>query len=140
MNQGISFQLTQIADTPSAEVELKDPETGAPMGVFFLLAGPEHELRREQDFARQRKLRAHFSKTGRMQLADPAEEEQDNIAALVSATLGWRNVKDVSGAEVPWSSAAATALFNAPEVGWMRAQLLAAMNERERFIKRSATA
>jgi hypothetical protein len=133
------YDLNKISDAPSADVEIKDPETGAPLGVFFTMAGPEHPKRKAIEFARQRKIRASLQKTGKIELNDPEDDEQAASDMLVACTLGWRGRCDASGAEIPYSPQAASTLFNDDSKGWLRHQLVTAMNERERFIKRSAT-
>jgi hypothetical protein len=133
------YNLNKISDAPSADVEIKDPETGAPLGVFFTMAGPEHPKRKAIEFARQRKIRAALQKTGKIELNDPEDDEQATADTLVACTLGWRGYSNDAGAEVTFTPQAASTLFNDDTKGWLRHQLVTAMNERERFIKRSAT-
>ncbi len=131
----MSFNLKKISDAPSAEVEVKDPETNAPLGVFFTLAGPEHPKRKQMDFARQRNARARFQKTNKL-MNDPEEDDQEAREMLAACTLGWRGYVDDEGKDIPYSPAAAIALVNDPDMGWLRVQLATALAERERFIKR----
>ena len=58
---------------------------------------------------------------------------------LTACTLGWTGMTD-KGVIVPYTPAAAAALYNAEKLGWLRDQLLTALGERERFIKSSAPA
>lgn len=134
------FNLNKISDALEAEIEIKDPETGDPLGVFFTMAGPEHPKRKAIEHARQRKVRAGLQKTGKIELTDPAEDEEANIDMLTTATLGWRGFTDDAGVEVPYTPANVATLMADETKGWLRFQLTAAINERERFIKRSAKA
>ena len=136
----MSFNLKRITDATSAVVEIKDPETGAPLGVNFVLAGPEHPKRKAQEFARQRRLRATLNKTGKIELGDPEDDDLDARAQLAECILGWNGYADDTGADVAYSPQAAQALVNDPELGWLRVQLNTALGERERFIKRSVLA
>jgi len=133
----MSFEINTVADAPSAWVDLKHPVTGELLGASFELAGPEHPKRKALEFARQRKMRAALQKAGKMAFDDPEEEAQtitDNLAAL---TLDWKGVTD-KGVDVPYSAAAAAKLYTTTGLGWLRDQLLRAVNERDRFITSSA--
>lgn len=136
----MSYNLKRIADAPSAVVEVKDPETGVPLGVTFILAGPEHPKRKQIEFARQRRIRAGLQKTGKLEFQDPEEDEQEARETLAASILGWNGYVDDTGADVAYSPTAAVALANDPDLGWLRVQLATAMQERERFIKRSVPA
>lgn len=135
----MSFNLKRIADAPSATVEIKDPETGAPLGVSFILAGPEHPKRKQIEFDRQRRLRAVMNKTGKIELGDPEDDDQEARQTLATCILGWNGYEDDNG-PVAYTADAAKALANDPDLGWLRVQLNAALAERERFIKRSVLA
>jgi hypothetical protein len=134
----MAYKRKTIKDLDSAEVEVKDPTTQAPLGLIITLAGPENGKRQAIEYAVQRKMRATLQKTGKIELADPADEELDTIEKLAACTLGWKGLQDESGLDVPFSADAAQKLYT--EEPWMRHQLIAALNERERFIKSSATA
>ena len=132
----MSFDLTSISEQQSAEVELLHPVTGAPLDAVVILAGPEHPARKRLVFDRQRRLRAKFAKSGRLQLDDPAAEADEAIELLAACTLGWRGLTD-AGKPLDYTPAAAAALYARPELAWMRAQLMAALDDRERFIAAS---
>lgn len=136
----MSFNLKRISDAPSAVVEIKDPETNAPLGVTFVLAGPEHPKRKQIEFDRQRRLRAVMNKTGKIELGDPEEDDQEGRQNLAACILGWNGYVDDKGEPVAYSAEAAKALVNDPDMGWLRVQLNTALQERERFIKRSVPA
>lgn len=127
------FEITSIKDALSAPIEIKHPVTGAALGPTFTLAGPEHPTRKAIDFAKQRKLRAAIQKSGKLELTDPADDELDAIEKLAACTLAWTGLSD-GGVAVEYSPAAALKFYSTDGMGWLRAQLLAAMDERERFI------
>ena len=132
------FDISSIKDALSAPNDIKHPITGAQIGATVTLAGPEHPTRKAIDFAKQRKLRSAIQKSGKLELTDPADDELDAIEKLASCTLGWSGLTD-GGSTVDFTAAAALQLYSTDGMGWLRAQLLTAMDERERFISACAT-
>lgn len=133
------FDIAKIHDVTSAPVEIKNPSTGESIGVTITVAGPEHPQRKAIEFAKQRKLRAQLQKTGKIELGDPADDELDTIETLAICTLAWSGVTE-GGVDVPCTKEAALKLYSTDGLAWLRAQVLAAMGERERFIQTSAIA
>ena len=127
-----TFDFTSVEDVTSGSVRIKDPTTGAPTSMVVFLAGPEHPERKRRVFARQRRLRSQLAKTGRLPMTDPEDDEADEIDDLVAYTLGWE------GAHVPFDRDAARALYSDTKRAWLRAQVKAALDEREAFTRRSA--
>ncbi|MFZ6755757.1 hypothetical protein ACO0K9_00940 [Undibacterium sp. Ji50W] len=136
----MSFKINSIKDAQTADVELKHPETGAPLDATVTLMGPEHPSRKALEFARQRELRKGLQKTGKVQFGDPVEDEQDAIDELVAITTGWSGICNDDGSAIAFSAQAARDLYTKEDLGWLRTQLFTAKNERERFIKSSAPA
>jgi hypothetical protein len=130
--------LRIIKSVLSAKVEIKD-ENSAPTGVFFEIAGPTHPKRKSILLANQRRLQHQLQKTGKVTLDDPAEQELQARDNLVSFTLGWSGFTDEKGKEVPFSPEAARELYENDEDSWLVDQLNAALNEKERFMQRSAS-
>lgn len=131
----MAYKRNSIKDLQSADVEVKD-EVGNPTGMSVTLAGPEHPKRKSLEFAQQRKLRASLQKTGKLELADPIDDEQDGIEKLAACTLGWSGYVDEQDIAIPCTVATAQAAYtNEP---WLRKFLIKAFNENERFIKSSA--
>ena len=132
--------LRNIKSVTSAQVEIKD-ENGAPTGVFFEIAGPTHPKRKSIMLANQRRLQNQLQKTGKVSLDDPAEQEMQSRENLVSFTLGWTGFTDDKGVAVPFSPEAARALYENEndEYAWLVDQLNTALNEKERFMQRSAS-
>ena len=130
--------LRIIKSVLSAKVEIKD-ENSAPTGVFFEIAGPTHPKRKSILLANQRRLQHQLQKTGKVTLDDPAEQELQARDNLVSFTLGWSGFTDEKGKEVPFSPEAARELYENDEYSWLIDQLNAALNEKERFMQRSAS-
>lgn len=131
-----TFDLDAFEDVSAGEYTVKHPETNQPTPIVMMLAGPEHPNRKKIAFAHQRRLRKVLQQTGKLQLADPEEEEAEEVDMLVACTLNWRGIS-VSGKELAFSAEAARQLYNDPKRRWLRDQIKAAINEREHFIKRS---
>lgn len=134
------FKINSITDAVSAVVALKHPTTGEDLGATVTLAGPEHPKRKALDFARQRKQRAAFNKTGKIELPDPEDDAGDAVDTLTACTLAWDGLADDAGNPITFTPDAAASLYGDEAHGWLRTQLLQALNERERFIVASPQA
>ncbi len=130
------FNLSEFHDTESADVVIKHPSTGAPTEAVVTIAGPEHPKRKAIVFDKQRRMRRQLAKTGKLEFTDPSEEEVEETDLLAACTLGWKGV-GVDGKEVAFSKEAAAKLYADPQLRWFRAQVKAAMDERELFIRPS---
>lgn len=130
------FQVGTITDTDSAEVDVKDPNTGRKI-AGVTLAGPEHPKRKAILFAKQRRMRNVLQRTGKIELPDPTDEEQDNLDLLVACTLDWKDFASQGGEPLPFTAENARKVFGAPGNGWLKSLLLSALEERDRFIKSS---
>lgn len=124
------FDLGSYEDVTQADVAIKDPLTGAPTSFVVTLAGPEHAISRKISLNRARRARAEFQKRNKIVLNDPEEEEIEVLDELVDRTLGWK------GVNVPFSPQAVREAYTSK--AWLRAQVRAALDEREHFIRRSA--
>lgn len=131
-----TFDLDSFEDISAGDYVVKHPETNQPTPIVVTLAGPEHPQRKKIAFAHQRRLRKVLQQTGKLQLADPEEEEADEVDMLVSCTLGWKGIS-VGGKPLAHSAENARMIYSDPKRRWLRDQLKAALNEREHFIKRS---
>lgn len=127
-----TFKLDDFEDVLTAEVRIKNPKTGAPTPMVVTLAGPEHPDRKRIQFAKSRRLRAELSKTGKLPVTDPEEDESEETDMLVACTIGW------TGADPAFTKQAARAVYTDPKRRWLRDQVLAALNERELFTRASA--
>jgi hypothetical protein len=132
------LDIDEFEDVVSTVVVLKDPMTGGSTSATITLAGPEHPMRKRFTLDRARRLRAGFQKTGKIQLGDPEDDEADEVDFLVASTLGWSGLRS-AGEELPFSAAAARQLYLNPKRRWLREQVKAALDEKDRFIQRSAT-
>ena len=132
------FNLKSIKQLQSADIEIRDPD-GNPTGVVFTMAGPEHPERKRVQFAYQRRLLARAKKTGKVELDDPEEREEQDREMLATFTLGWSGYVDEAGKEVPFSVQAAKEMYADPDMAWLVDQLHQALNEKERFIAKSRT-
>jgi hypothetical protein len=134
-----TFDLDSFEDISAGDYVVKHPETNQPTAIVITLAGPEHPNRKKIAFAHQRRLRKVLQQTGKLQLADPEEEEADEVDMLVACTLGWKGVS-VAGKPLAYSAENARTVYGDPKRRWLRDQVKAALNEREHFIRRSETA
>lgn len=132
------IDIDDFEDKESGVVTIKDPTTGAPTRFAITLAGPEHPTRKRITMNKQRRMRAALSKTGKLQLDSPEDDEAEQLTTLVECTLDWTGLVR-SGTPVPFSKAEARKLFEDPKRRWLRDQVQAAMDDREAFIARSAT-
>lgn len=130
------FDINTVTESQSADIEITHPVTREPLGATITLAGPEHPKRKALRFQLQRRVRAQLAKSGRATQRDPEQDEEENIQLLAQCTLGWKGIAD-NGVEIPFSEAAAVDLYGRPEMGWLREQLVAALDERENFIRGS---
>ncbi len=130
------LDISTISELSEADVVIKHPVTGAPTGALVTLAGPEHPKRKQLLFTRTRKLRAKFQKAGKVQLDDPEDEEADGLSYLAACTLGWIGIGE-DGKQIPFSTQAAADLY--ARVGWLKAQVAAALEEKENFIRACGT-
>jgi hypothetical protein len=135
----VMFDLATFEDMQTADVRIKHPATGAPTAITITLAGPEHPTRRAREMARQRKMRAQLSRTGKIQMGDPEEDLADEAEEMADCTLGWSGLA-LNGQPLAHSRAAALQLYTDPKRQWLRAQVRAALADRENFIASSATA
>ncbi len=131
-----SLDLDDFEDTTTGTLVVLDPSTQAPTSSTITLAGPEHQSRKQIDMARTRKIRNAFNSTGKMPVSDPIDDIDDETDYLVASTLGWNLIR--AGQPVPFSPAAARALYTDPKRQWLREQVKAALNKTQLFISTSA--
>lgn len=127
------FDFESYEDVSTGVLHVKTP-TGAPTGMQITLAGPEQPDRKRRIFAKQRRLRSAIAKTGKLPMADPEDDEADDLDELVASTIGW------SGAAVPYSPEAARKLYSDPKRRWLRNQVKAALDDMELFTRACAPA
>lgn len=133
----MSFNLRSIKTLDTFAAEIKDQD-GNPTGVTFILAGPTHPVRKAVVHATHRKMMASARRSGQVELPDPEETEKERIANLAKFTLGWIGYADETG-DVPFSEAAAKALYADPEMTWLADQVDAALSNKQLFTKRAET-
>lgn len=138
MTHNDEFDLDAFETQQTADVTVRNPETGAPTGARITLAGPEHPVHRRILLDRNRRMRAAVMKTGRMQLDDPEDEEAAETDMLVACTLGWHGITR-GGKPLAFSADEARKLYTDPARRWLRDQVRAALLEAQTFIKRSAS-
>lgn len=127
------FLVDEFEDVQTCEHILRNPKTGQPTDIVLTLAGPEHPLRKKRQFDRIRRMRRESMRAGKLQLADPVEEEADETAFLADCILNWNKMPTTTG-DVAFSRNAAMALLTDPKRRWLRDQVKTAVEEREAFI------
>jgi hypothetical protein len=127
--------MGSVVDVESAEIEVK---RDGKVLFYVTLAGPEHPKRKALAFNKQRRLQAVLQRTGKLELTDPEEMEQEDLDTLVASTLAWREVEDAQGNPLPCTPENVRAFYSFEGHGWIRKYLKEAMEDRERFIKGSA--
>lgn len=126
------FDLSSIIETDTAKLELLHPETHTPIGATITLAGEGHPKRRKIQFARSRLLRQRVAKRGKLELTDPAEDEEYETERLVACTLGWDGIAR-DGKPIPCTPEEAQALYES--VAWIRRQALAFLEDTANFLR-----
>jgi hypothetical protein len=130
------FDVDSIADIGSAEVNLK--VNGQPVpGVFVTLAGPEHAVRKSYALDKARRMRKQLARTGKLELDDPVDEQEDETVHMASCVLAWRGIGK-GGQALPCTKENVLALLADPAKGWFRRAVKEALDDVENFIKRSA--
>lgn len=134
-----SLDLDDYEDIDQAVLELLNPETKEKTTSTIALASKEHPSRKKLDLSRTRKLRAAFRKNNnQIPMSDPLDDIEDETDYLIASTLGWNLTQ--KGKPLEFSEASARALYTNPKLGWVRQQVLDALNENTIFIKASAKA
>lgn len=128
------FDIDSIVISDTFDVEIKHPLTNAPTGAVITVVGPEHAKRKKILFDRQRRARAQLQKTGKIQLPTPEEAEESALEDLAAFTTGWRGIAR-DGKEVAFSEDEALALY--AKHAWLRDQVVAALDEKENFMRSS---
>lgn len=141
----MSVDLATIKTLQQAELELYHPASGDNLGIWLVLAGPEHPMRKRAQLAQARKMRD--SLLAGLGDDDGAETQAEN-ELLVAATLGWHGaVTDgvpgpvtLAGAPLPFSAEAARRLYENPELHWLRRQVAVGLGRNALFIGGSPSA
>lgn len=135
MSKDTLFDVDSIADIGTAELPLK--VNGQPLpGVFVTLAGPEHKIRKAFAMDKARRMRKQLSRTGKIELDDPVEEQEDETQHMASCVLGWRGIAR-GGKPLECTKENVLALMSDPGKGWFRRAIKEAYEDVENFIKRS---
>ena len=126
------FDVGSIVEKDAQKLELMHPQTGAPVGATIELAGAGHPRRRKLEMQRARELRARVAKRGRIELTDPAEDEEYELDRLVACTLSWEGIAR-SGQAIPCNAEEARELYES--AAWIRRQALAFLDDAANFLQ-----
>lgn len=118
----MGFNLRSIKTVDQFDLPIKDQD-GTPTGVVFRLAGPTHPVRKALDQSKARKLINEANKNGKVRIPDPADTEANRPKDLAALTLAWTGYEGDDGQPVPFSTAAAEALYADPEMKWLADQV-----------------
>lgn len=132
------MDLNSIIENDTGTHELKHPVDGAPLGVTFTLAGPEHPVRQKIALQAQRDMRRRVQKAGKLVFDDPEEEHEAETDLLVAATLGWSGL-EIDGRTVAYSPGEARTLYTTSRFAWVRRQIVKALADAEVFTGSSPT-
>lgn len=132
------MDLNGIIENQTGRHELKHPVDGAPLGVMFVLAGPEHPVRQKIAMQVSRDMRRRVQKAGKLVLEDPEDELEQETEFLVACTLGW-SALEVDGKVLDFTPAAARELYTSSRFAWVRRQIRKALDDAEVFIGSSPT-
>jgi hypothetical protein len=127
------FDLAAI-DTVAAcnkpfELEIIHPVTGNGLGVFISIVGKDSDVYRKRIKALADESITRNARGKGMKLVDKIEE--DNIAALVAVTTGWRNVV-LDGKALEFNPGNARTLYT--RILPIREQVQEAVNNIENFM------
>lgn len=144
--------LGTIALQEQADLEILHPIKAEGLGVYFILAGPEHPDRKRFELDKDRKLRAQINKKGSIELEEPEEDRARLLEYLRTCTLGWYSLDkdaetgvvtridaaDFGAGPVPFSTGAAREVYARPDLGWIKDQVRAGLAKNDIFIKDSS--
>ena len=129
---------TVSACNAGAEIELKDPWTGASTGAFITIMGEDSEVFKNAFYKIRNRRNMEKAQAERQRQAAPIltaeQEEEDNIELLAACTKGWRGIAR-DGVEIPFSQEAAAQFYR--QFPKFKQQANAAIGALENFIKAS---
>ena len=114
-----------------AELEVLDPITNEPVGVYITLAGADSAIHRTAT-ATIAKRRLSNPKGFRNRALDPEKFEAEGIEVLAACTLGWRGVI-VEGAPLPCGRDNAVRLYT--RFPWLREQVDQFVSDRSAYLQ-----
>jgi hypothetical protein len=130
------------------ELQLHDPATLAPLGIFIEVLGQDGaEFRKVQSEQNKQRI-AKMTKSGvfRAGAATAGEMESDMVEVLAACTKSWRDETEeaeeagtsdkitVGGEAIACTRAAAAKLYT--DYPWIREQVAAAVTDRANFLRR----
>lgn len=133
------MDLNQVIENDTGSFQLKHPVDGAPLGIIFTLAGPEHPIRQKLSLQIKRDMRRRVQRAGKLVLEDPEDELAQETDFLVACTLGWTGL-EIDGATVAFDPGAARKLYEESRFAWVRRQVARALDDAEVFIGSSSKA
>ena len=132
----LSLLDTRAAADTGFDVALRHPKTDEPIGAVIRVLGADSDAYQHQVLEQQRERMQKMARQGRTAMASPEQMNEQAIALLAAATIGWQDII-VSGASVPFSNGAAQKLYR--DFPWIREQVDEAIHTRANFLPRSAT-
>lgn len=114
-----------------AELEVLDPVTGEPVGVYITLAGADSAVHRKAA-TNVSKRRLNGQKGFRNRGWDPEKMQEESIEILATCTLSWKGVL-VDGAPLPCSRDNAIKMYT--RFPWLREQVEAFISDRSEYLQ-----
>jgi len=136
------FRLGDIETVEQVEIELRNPRTGAPLGVRISLAGPAHPLHQAKVLERSRRMMLAAALEGKEKAMERGldEAQQARVELAIACVINWRGLANGDGHELPWSPQKAADVLMDKRNHWILEQISDALNDRDRFTKDSANA
>lgn len=125
------FNVNTIQSIREAEIELKHPVTGEPLGASITLLSSDHPDRRTAIRDYNRVLRKIGDGDSEDQIAQRTEAHRQYIASCVAK---WKGISLDGTAETPFSTGAVVELFSKPELDWLYTQVQAGLVNEKNFI------
>jgi len=138
----LSFELGSIEAVETIEIEIKDPvaeKTGT--GWFVTIAGPNHPVHAAKAIERARKLQLAMVLEGRERVIERSldDQAQARVEMAISCTVAWRGLMNGQG-ELACDPSNVRKVLADPKQSWVVDQITEVLNDRARFIRRSANA
>ncbi len=140
-----AVDITAFLTTEEFVLEILTPD-GRPTGWNVTLASPAHpqtvawnDRQARQNLHRQ-KLIEQAQVNGRKYVAEekaPDQQRRENIEWVIARIIDWTPVK-IGADIISFSARNAEDLLLKPEMGWALTQLIEALGDEKRFMKRSA--
>jgi hypothetical protein len=123
----ISKLNTREACNQEVEIELKNPASGEPLGVFITIVGIESSVMAERERADTTKVVDSFNKTAK-------DATNEIIERAILGTVGWREF-EWKGKKLEFNKANVEKIYKKDGFEWLPRQVHIAINDLALFMK-----